>query len=66
MGPLYSGVARYTGVVDFLTQRGFHLMTMQAWHRGNRTLIETDMLFCRDDLMPPVDDGIDRVYERAG
>jgi FkbM family methyltransferase len=62
MLPLYEGAPRFTDVYDFMADHGFHLIGMRAWHRGNRTLVETDMLFRRNDLMPPIDRGIDRVY----
>jgi FkbM family methyltransferase len=61
--PLYDGAPRFTAVVDFMNGAGFHLIGMRAWHRGNLTLVETDMLFRRDDLMPPIDAAIDRVVE---
>lgn len=59
--PLYHGAPRFTHVHDFLDAHGFHLMAMRAWHRGNRTLVETDMLFRRNELMPPVDPNVTRV-----
>jgi len=64
--PLYKGAARFDQVFDFLVEQGFHLMAMQAWHRGNRVLIETDMLFRRNGLEPAVDDSIVRIYDRTG
>ena len=63
--PLYQNAPRFTAVYDFLADHGFHLMTMRAWHRGNRTLVETDMLFRRDDLMPPIDPSVDRIMEHV-
>lgn len=59
--PLYRGAPRFSGVFDFLDAHGFHLIAMRAWHRGNLTLVESDMLFRRNDLMPPVDPAVDRV-----
>lgn len=59
--PLYEGAPRFTHVFDWLDAHGFHLMAMRAWHRGNRTLVETDMLFRRNELMPPIDPKIDRI-----
>ena len=59
--PLYEGAPRFTHVHQFLDAHGFHLIAMRAWHRGNLTLVETDMLFRRDELMPPVDPSVDRV-----
>lgn len=59
--PLYDGAPRFTDIHAFLDAHGFHLIAMRAWHRGNLTLVETDMLFRRNDLMPPVDPSIDRV-----
>jgi hypothetical protein len=34
---------------------------MRAWHRGNQTLVESDMLFRRNDLMPEIDPSVDRI-----
>jgi len=59
--PLYEGAPRFTDVYTFLDAHGFHLIAMRAWHRGNRTLVETDMLFRRNELMPPVDPNVERV-----
>lgn len=59
--PLYEGAPRFTQVYDWLVAHGFHLIAMRAWHRGNLTLVETDMLFRRDDLMPPIDPSVERV-----
>lgn len=63
--PLYEGAPRFTDVFTHLDAHGFHLMTMRAWHRGNHALVETDMLFRRNDLMPPIDPNIDRVMEHS-
>lgn len=62
--PLYEGAARFTEVHDFLAEHGFHLMDLRAWHRGNEVLIESDLLFRRNDLAPKLDDDqeIDRIY----
>lgn len=59
--PLYEGAPRFTQVHDWLAARRFHLIAMRAWHRGNLTLVETDMLFRRDELMPPIDPNVERV-----
>lgn len=59
---LYEGAPSFADVFEFLTERGFHLMTMRAWHRGNHRLVETDMLFRRDDLAPPGDKQRERYY----
>jgi FkbM family methyltransferase len=59
--PLYENAPDFTDVYNFLTKRGFHLMGMRTWHRGNNVLMETDMLFRRNDLAPPVDESIDRI-----
>lgn len=64
--PLYEEAPRFSDVFEHLTARGFHLMAMQAWHRGNHVLVETDMLFRRNALMPPVDERVERVVERLG
>lgn len=63
---LYEGAPRFNDVFEFLTARDFHLMAMRTWHRGNRVLVETDMLFRRNDLASPVDPDVVRVYERVG
>ena len=63
--PLYEGAPRFTDVHTFLDAHGFHLIAMRAWHRGNLTLVETDMLFRRDALMPPIDASVDRVVTQA-
>ncbi len=61
--PLYQDSANFTQVHDFMAARGFHLMNFRAWHRGNNQLIEADMLFRRNSLIPPIpDDGLDREY----
>lgn len=61
--PLYKDAPDFTDIYRFLHARGFHLMAMRAWHRGNHVLMETDMLFRRNDLAPPVDENIERVTE---
>jgi len=63
---LYEGAPRFSEVFEFLTARGFHLMAMRAWHRGNHVLQETDMLFRRNDLAPPVDESVIKVMEKVG
>ena len=64
--PLYVEAPRFSDVFHHLSARGFHLMAMQAWHRGNHVLMEADMLFRRDDLIPPVDERVVRITERVG
>jgi FkbM family methyltransferase len=59
---LYESAPRFNDVFEFLTARGFHLMAMRSWHRGNHVLVETDMLFRRDELVPPVEVNADRAY----
>lgn len=59
--PLYEGAPRFSTIFDFLDAHGFHLMTMRAWHRGNGVLVETDMLFRRNELAPPFDPAVDRI-----
>jgi hypothetical protein len=63
---LYAGAPRFSDVFDFLTARDFHLMAMRSWHRGNHVLVETDMLFRRNDLAGPIDPSISRIYEQNG
>lgn len=62
--PLYKDSARFTEVHDFLVSHGFHLMNLRAWHRGNHVLMETDMLFRKNELAPAVDAdaAVDRYY----
>lgn len=63
---LYEGAPRFSDVFEYLSDRGFHLMSLRAWHRGNRVLMETDMLFRRNDLAPPVDDNVIKTMEHVG
>lgn len=63
---LYRDAPRFSDVFEFLTDRGFHLMAMQSWHRGNHVLVETDMLFRRNDLAPKVDPEAPRIYQQSG
>jgi FkbM family methyltransferase len=58
--PMYEDAPDFTKVYHFMCRQGFHLMGMRAWHRGNHVLMESDMLFRRNELMPPVDESIDR------
>ena len=60
--PLYKGAASFTQVHEFMVAQGFHLMNFRAWHRGNNVLMETDMLFRRNELAPEVD--LHRVGDR--
>lgn len=62
--PLYQDAASFTQVHDHLVEQGFHLMNLRAWHRGNQVLMETDMLFRRDDLAESIGEGteFDRQY----
>jgi FkbM family methyltransferase len=64
--PFYEGAPRFTDVYEFLDSEGFHLMAMRAWHRGNHKLMETDMLFRRNDLLTPIDKGVVRLMEQIG
>lgn len=59
--PLYKDAPRFSHVHEFMDAHGFHLIAMRAWHRGNLTLVESDMLFRRNDLMPPIDPNVDRI-----
>ena len=63
--PLYENAATFSKVTEFMQAAGFHLMALRAWHRGNHVLMETDMLFRRDGLAPPVDERVVRVVEHA-
>ena len=60
--PLYDGAPDFCDVHAHLERAGFHLIAMEAWHRGNLTLVEALMLYRRNDLMPPVDPAVDRIY----
>jgi FkbM family methyltransferase len=60
--PLYEGAPSFAEICGFMGEHGFHLVHMRAWHRGNRVLVEADLLFRRNDLAPPVDDSRDRTY----
>jgi len=52
---LYQDSASFTEVHVHMAEHGFHLMNFRAWHRGNNVLMETDMLFRRNDLAPAID-----------
>jgi len=60
--PLYEGAPNFCDVHEHLEQAGFHLIAMQAWHRGNLALVEALMLYRRNDLAPPIDHSVERVY----
>ena len=62
--PLYQDAPLFTEVYEKLYQCGFHLISMQAWHRGNHMLVETDMLFRRNDLATGISEEFDRKYVR--
>ena len=51
---LYEGAPSFAEICLFMESQGFHLMHLRAWHRGNRVLVETDLLFRRNDLAPPI------------
>ena len=59
---LYEGAPSFAEVCLFMESQGFHLMHLRAWHRGNRVLVETDLLFRRNDLAPPINPERDRHY----
>jgi len=63
---LYEGAPRFNDVFEFLTARGFHLMSLRTWHRGNHVLMETDMVFRRNGLEPAVDESVIKVTENVG
>ena len=62
--PLYQDASSFTEVHDYLVSNGFHLINWRAWHRGNEVLMETDMLFRKNELAPDVDEhsNFDRKY----
>ncbi len=59
---LYEGAPSFADVFLFMESQGFHLMHLRTWHRGNRVLVETDMIFRRNDLAPEVDRSCERYY----
>ena len=59
---LYVGAPSFAEVHLDLEERGFHLMGMRVWHRGNYRFVETDMLFRRNGLEPSIDASRDRYY----
>lgn len=59
---LYEDAPSFAEVCLFMESQGFHLMHLRAWHRGNRVLVETDLLFRRNDLAPPTDRERERFY----
>lgn len=63
--PLYEGAARFSGVFEHLVAKRFDLIGFRAWHRGNHSLVEADLLFRRTDLTPPVERATDRTYESS-
>jgi FkbM family methyltransferase len=63
--PLYHGGARFSQVAELMLDRGFHLIGFRAWHRGNHALVEADLLFRRNDLLPPIDPTVERIYESS-
>ena len=60
---LYHDAPNFTDVFRFMKDHDYHLMGMRTWHRGNHVLMETDMLFRRNALAPPVDESVDRITE---
>ncbi len=64
--PLYDGAPDFCEVHAYLERAGFHLIAIRTWHRGNLTLVEALMLFRRNDLMPPIEGDVDRIYTTAG
>jgi len=60
---LYQEAPNFTDVFRFMKNHDYHLMGMRTWHRGNHVLMETDMLFRRNTLAPPVDENIKRVTD---
>lgn len=59
---LYEGAPSFAETYLEMESRGFHLMTLRAWHRGNHRLVETDMLFRRNGLETDIDRSRDRFY----
>lgn len=59
---LYEGAPSFAEICVFMESQGFHLMHLRAWHRGNRVLVESDLLFRRNDLAPPTDPERERYY----
>jgi FkbM family methyltransferase len=64
--PFYEGAPAFTDVYSFIVDRGFHLIGMRAWHRGNYKLMETDMLFRRNGLLTPIDPKVVKIMEGIG
>ncbi|MGE0641496.1 MAG: FkbM family methyltransferase [Thermoanaerobaculia bacterium] len=61
--PLYEGGARFSEVFDYLIAHGFHLIGQRAWHTGDFALVEADLLFRRNELLPRVEPQTERIYE---
>lgn len=59
---LYQGASNFGEIVEQMSALGFHLFDLRAWHRGNRMLVEADLLFRRNALAPPVSTEGDRWY----
>lgn len=60
--PLYKNAPTFSDIVNLLLPN-FDLIALRAWHRGNRVLIETDLLFRRRDLSPPINPAFERIME---
>lgn len=63
---LYEGAPRFTEVIDFMMDRGFHVMALRAYHRGNNVLVETDVLFRRDGLEGENNNDSEKFYSQIG
>ncbi len=62
---LYEGAPRFSEVFEHLADAGFDLIGLRAWHGGNQTLVESDLLFRRRALSPPVPTAGVRIYESS-
>jgi FkbM family methyltransferase len=60
--PLYENGSSFGQIVDFMTANGFDLIDLRAWHRGNRALVEADLLFRRQAIAPANDAEEEKLY----
>jgi len=60
--PLYRGAPKFSDIIDRLIDE-FDLVALRSWHRGNRVLVEADLLFRRRALSPLIDPSVERIVE---
>ena len=63
---LYHGAPRFTDIIDFMMDHGYHIMAFRAYHLGNNVQVETDILFRRNGLEPPNPVPAVKIYSQIG